>query len=162
MLVEFEKAYKAYLIRAFYQWAKDCHYEITMKIFAKDKNHVDMLPKKCLYEDGTAVIIFSNLAIKSLDIGNETIRFSVSVDEKNYFIEVGIDAIYWLRAKDVEEYLYLNDKDNITTMMTKNKTKEMKQEKDRKVGIDSETARQWINKSSRLRRQLNNSHLSFF
>jgi stringent starvation protein B len=140
---------KSYLIRGFYQWASDSDYTIEILLWIKHPSFNNQIPEKYLNideEEGLLLNISRN-CIKDLEIGKEKIEFSASFEGKMYPISMDIESIYWLRAREVDEYLMLDDDPPYVKGFVKNVREEEKhrqETKNRRVGMDPEDIQQWI------------------
>lgn len=141
---------KSYLIKAFYQWARDNNHTIEILLWIKHHSFNSNIPKKYLKEENL-VFNISKKEVKRLEIEKDKIEFNVSGKGKSYKLSIDIDAIYWLRDKEAGEYLRLDDDDKpyIKGVFTNVREEENieKKIKNRRIGMAPEAIEKWIRKN---------------
>ncbi len=139
---------KAYLIKAFYQWCVDKKYQPHIEFSVEKNSNID-IPKDHIDEHGNVVINIAKGAAGFLEIENDKLYAEVSFDNKIYKLGIDINTINWIRASEIEEYLYLNSDEKYEkyyTAIQKNNDDERKhrQEKEsRLVGMKPEVIQNW-------------------
>ena len=92
---------KPYLIRAIYEWCIDCGYSpyIVVKVNAKTK-----VPQEYI-KDGEITRNISDTAANNLEIGNEVIIFKARFDGSSRSIQIPINTVKGIYAKEVNQGL---------------------------------------------------------
>ena len=92
---------KPYLIRAIYEWCIDCGYSpyIVVKVNAKTK-----VPQEYI-KDGEITLNISHTAANNLEIGNEVIIFKARFDGSSRSIQIPINTVKGIYAKEVNQGL---------------------------------------------------------
>jgi len=140
---------KSYLIKAFYQWASDYNHTIEILLWFKHPSVNNNVPHQYLNIDEEEGLLF-NISRGSvhLEIGKDAIEFSFYLRGEDYKISADIDSIYWIRAKEVGEYLRLDgdDKPYIKGVFTNIREEEkIKEEiKNKRVGMAPEDIEKWV------------------
>ena len=97
---------KPYLVRAIHEWAMDNHF--TPQILVTDAVSGVVVPKNHV-KDGHIVFNIHIGAVKDLRIGNETIRFSARFSGKAEQIEVPVEAVLAIYARENGQGIFFQD-----------------------------------------------------
>lgn len=99
---------KPYLVRAIHQWATDNN--LTPQILVTDSVNGVVVPKNHV-KDGHIVFNVHFNAVKDLQLGNETIRFSARFSGEAVQIEVPIEAVLAIYARENGQGIFFQDDD---------------------------------------------------
>jgi stringent starvation protein B len=140
---------KSYLIKAFYQWASDNNHKIEILLWAKHPSFNSTQPQQFLEIDEEDFLLLNiSKGCVHTEIGKDAIEFSFVFRGEDYKISADIEAIYWLRAKEVGEYLRLDGvkKPYIKGVFTnlREKAKRKKEIKNRRIGMAPEDIEKWV------------------
>lgn len=97
---------KPYLVRAIHEWAMDN--ELTPQILVTDSVSGVIVPKNHV-KDGHIVFNIHINAVKDLQMGNETINFSARFSGKAVQIEVPIEAVLAIYARENGQGIFFQD-----------------------------------------------------
>jgi stringent starvation protein B len=97
---------KPYLVRAIHEWAMDNQF--TPQILVTDAVSGVVVPKNHV-KDGHIVFNVHMNAVKDLHMGNETIRFSARFSGKPVDIEVPVEAVLAIYARENGQGIFFQD-----------------------------------------------------
>lgn len=140
---------KSYMMRAFYQWCIDNKYNINCKFETKHSTYNGLIPHHYIKEDGTIILNISPGYASNFEIGNEVLQATVNFGEVRYSFSIDIDAIHWLKAKEIDEYLYLNGKNKSTKAFIINESEKLKEEEEEEEnsGMKPEDIIKWLSEN---------------
>ncbi len=97
---------KPYLVRAIHEWAMDN--QLTPQILVTDSVSGVLVPKTHV-KDGHIVFNIHINAVKDLQMGNETISFSARFSGKAVQIEVPVEAVLAIYARENGQGIFFQD-----------------------------------------------------
>ena len=97
---------KPYLVRAIHQWAMDN--QLTPQILVTDSVSGVIVPKNHV-KDGHIVFNIHINAVKDLHMGNETISFSARFSGKAVQIQVPVEAVLAIYARENGQGIFFQD-----------------------------------------------------
>lgn len=99
-------ATKPYLVRAIHEWAMDNNF--TPQILVTDSVSGVVVPRNHV-KDGHIVFNIHMNAVKDLHMGNETIQFSARFSGKAEHIEVPLEAVLAIYARENGQGIFFQD-----------------------------------------------------
>ena len=97
---------KPYLVRAIHEWAMENQF--TPQILVTDSVDGVVVPKNHV-KDGHIVFNIHINAVKDLQMGNETIRFSARFSGQSVQIEVPVEAVLAIYARENGQGIFFQD-----------------------------------------------------
>jgi stringent starvation protein B len=97
---------RPYLIRAIYEWIVDNHQ--TPHLLVDAAGEQVRVPQQYV-DDGAIVLNVSPSAVRALDLGNEFVRFGARFSGKSYDIEVPVDAVQAIYARENGQGIFLGE-----------------------------------------------------